>query len=411
MKIGLLTYHAACNFGANLQALSTLSYWKNAGYNPVFINWETRELEEEYKRITPQEQYSEHERFRDAFFPMTRRCYTDGDIVEVIKEEGIEAVIVGSDAVLQTNPVRSRYVFPSRRIISVLKIGIDRMCPNPFWGSFYQLLQKKIPICIMSASCQNSPYKSSNRKERRMQNDLLSQFSYISTRDDWTSRQVEWLTYGRIKPLVTPDPVFAFNYNVHDQPTKKEICERFGLSDHYCLFCFHSDKAVSLKWLTEIKSKMMSRSVQCVAFPFPQGIEFEHPFDKQIGLPLSPLDWYAIIKYADYYIGENMHPIVISLHNAVPCFSFDLYGIVKCHFYVNERSSKIYHIMNNFGCIQNRISLKGRYKEPSVDYVLERLDNFDISQVKNRATHLLDEYKKMMSDIEKVITLYSKPGL
>ncbi len=399
MKIGLLTYHAACNYGANLQALSTLSYWRNNGDDPVFINWVSKELEEHYKRITPPVQFREHEIFRERFLPMTRRCYTDEDVASVIVEEGIEAIVVGSDAVMQTHPRRSRYVFPSRKIVSFIKIGEDRVCPNPFWGSFYHLLDKKIPMCFMSASCQNSPFKSSSRKERKMQNDMLSQFSYISTRDDWTSKQVAWLTYGRVRPLVTPDPVFAFNYNVRQQPTKAEICSRFGLADHYCLFCFHSNHAVSQQWLIEMQVQMSKRDIQCVAFPFPQGVEFSHPFEKQIDLPLSPLDWYAIIKYADYYIGENMHPIVICLHNAVPCFSFDLYGIVKFHYFVNEQSSKIYHIMRRFDCLENRVSLSGSYHEPTVDYVLERLDSFDKDKTRERAAMLLNEYKKMMHDI------------
>lgn len=52
----------------------------------------------------------------------------------------------------------------------------------------------------------------------------------------------------------------------------------------------------------------------------PTGIGFKHNFDFSITTPLPPLDWYALIKYAKGYIGENMHPIVVALHNAVPCF-------------------------------------------------------------------------------------------
>lgn len=400
MKIGLLTYHEACNFGANLQALSTVSYWRNHGYDPIFINWVTDDIEARYKKNTPPVQYEEHERFRTQYFPITRRCVTDEEVASVIREEGIEAVVVGSDAVMRTTPLRVRYSFPTRHIVSVYKPEKDAMAPNPFWGSYYHLLDHKIPLCFMSASCQNSRYYASNRQEKQKQKELLKQYSYISTRDDWTAKQVSWLTDGEINPPITPDPVFAFNYNVVNQPTEQDIRQRFGLKGRYCLFCFHSDKPVSQQWLKEMQKRMNERGVECVALPFPKGVEFHHPFDKQIDLPLSPIDWYALIKYADYYIGENMHPIVICLHNAVPCFSFDLYGIVKFRFFVNEKSSKIYHILNQYDQLQNRVSLKGIYHEPSVDFVLDKLDKFDKDKVLKYSEQYLANYKQMMTVIE-----------
>ena len=98
-----------------------------------------------------------------------------------------------------------------------------------------------------------------------------------------------------------------------------------------------------------------------------------------------------------------MHPVVISLHNAVPCFSFDHYGIVNHLFMVNERSSKVYHIMKQFGCLENRVSLKGIYREPSVNYVIDKLDGFDKDKVKETSELYLNSYLRMMSDIESVI--------
>lgn len=403
MKIGLLTYHLACNFGANLQALSTLNYWRNRGHEPIFINWIPDDLAKLYVSNTSVEQMNEHKRFQSEFFPMTKLCRNDTDIVSVVKEEGIEAIIVGSDAVMQTHPIRSRYKFPTRRGIYVYKPSSDTICPNPFWGSFYEILENKIPLCFMSASSQNSPYRSSNRKEKEIQKKLLGNFSYISVRDAWTSKMVEWLTNGECKPLVTPDPVFAFNYNVAKQPTEDDLRRKFGLKKKYYLFSFHSSTPVPMAWLEEMQAKLKERDVECVAFPFPQGIGFHHPFEKVINLPLSPLDWYGLLKYADGYIGENMHPIVICLHNAVPCFSFDNYGITKWHFFVNEKSSKIYHIMNRFMLPENRVSIKGRYKLPHVEDVLKKIDGFDKDNVRKIADSYLEEYKCMMSDIENVI--------
>lgn len=400
MKIGILTYHAACNFGANLQALSTISYWRNNGYEPIIINWMTKQLEKRYRNITPLEQYLVHESFRKQYFPMTDRCYTATDIAKVIGKEKIKAVIVGSDAVMQTHPLKSRLMKPSlRHPLPIWFPTNDTISPNPFWGSFYTKLKDTIPICYMSASSQSSPYRSSNNREKRKQKELLIRFSYISTRDDWTSKMVAYLTDGNVNPPVTPDPVFAYNYNVKNQPSEQEIREKFYLPKKYCLVCFHTDCPVSFSWLNDLKEEQAKRGVECVAFPFPQGIEFKHPFEKQIDLPLSPIDWYALIKYADSYIGDNMHPIVICLHNAVPCYSFDHYGLPH-----NESSSKVYHIMNRFGVLKNRIAFKYNYTEPTVNHILNCIDGFDKAHVRACAEDYLQEYLQMMSDITKVIT-------
>jgi hypothetical protein len=159
MKIGILTYHAACNFGANLQVLSTVCFLKKSGHEPIVINWFTSELEDIYKKNTPPEQFNEHLNFQKKYLPLTERCYNEADIKAVIEKHRIEAIIVGSDSVVQHHPFLSRIVFPCRKIITLSKVTMDRMCPNPFWGSFYDDLETKIPIVMMSVSSQNSAFR------------------------------------------------------------------------------------------------------------------------------------------------------------------------------------------------------------------------------------------------------------
>lgn len=406
MKIGILTYHAACNFGANLQALSTYEYLKQKGLSPVVIDWTTRELERHYSSSVPANQFLQHKSFREKYLLLSSKCYNEEDIAETIGKEQINAVIIGSDAVLQHHPFLSRIVFPSRKVVSLAHYGPDRMCPNPFWGSFYGLLLKQVPLCLMSASSQNSPYKTMTSKERRLASELLSHFSFISTRDDWTSNMVKYITDGHIVPQVTPDPVFAFNHNVSFQITEKDIREKYGLHQQYILFSFHNSQTVSYSWLEEIQRIAEHNGQICVALPFPKGIKFQHPFVKEIPLPLSPLEWYALIKYSSGYVGQNMHPIVVSLHNGVPCYSFDHYGVKRFHFFVNKKSSKIYHIMERFGVLENWISCASpTYKAPSPQTVYNSLKSFNVARTKEVADDYLKEYLRMMKRIESICRL------
>lgn len=400
MRIGILTYHAVCNFGANLQALSTIEYLRTNGHEPIIINWYPEELEKAYLKNTPKEQFEIHRLFREKHFMMTERCYSDNDVAKVIDECKLDAIIVGSDAVVQYTPYISRIIFPCRKIIHIEKPGKDRDCPNPFWGSFCKYLKRHIPMAMMSVSSQNSPYKTLLRKERKKMSEHIEQFCYISTRDDWTQKQFKYATRNNISPIITPDPVFAFSHNVDYLPTKEEICKRFNLPDNYILVSFHNSHTVSIEWLSELKHKCEQKTISCVAFPFPQGIKYKHPFDKEIQTPLDPIDWYALIKYSQGYIGHNMHPIVVSLSNAVPCFSFDNYGNIKFRIFVNQKSSKIYHIMNHFGVLQNRVNSSGKFIDhPTVDYVIGKLESYNKDYVMEVAKNYLQDYKKMMENI------------
>ena len=66
MNIGILTFYRVANFGANLQALSTYSYLKNRGYNPIFIYYESERTEYVFKQsCISQEQKFAHLNFVD----------------------------------------------------------------------------------------------------------------------------------------------------------------------------------------------------------------------------------------------------------------------------------------------------------------------------------------------------------
>ncbi len=404
MKIGILTYHAACNFGANLQILSTIFYLHNQGHNPIIINWFTKELENYYLKNTPSLQVEEHKNFRDKYFPLTNRCFNDEDIIKEIEKNKIEAIIVGSDAVAQHHPFLSRIVFPCKKIITIKKVSKDRTFPNPFWGSFYNLLEKKIPLVMMSASSQNSAYKLTPNFERKEMNLHLSNFSFISVRDQWTSKMIQYISNNKIQPKVTPDPVFAFNNNIDIQPSKEEILQKFNLPADYYLLSFLNQKYITVDWLNEFEKLATEKGIASVALPFPQGIKFNHPLKYEINLPLSPIDWYALIKYSKGYIGNNMHPIVVCLHNGVPCFSFDNYGIVKYRLYTQKNSSKIYHIMKRFNVMDNHIIANNKlYKCPTPLMVLNKIHHFSTEGVKTESVKIYRDYLKMMDTIVKTL--------
>jgi hypothetical protein len=408
MKIGIITFHAANNFGANLQAYSTAGYLKNIGMEPIVINWLPHDIEASSNLTMLSLQAEAHKKFIRNNLPCSEICRTDEDIVKVIENENIEGIIIGSDAVFRQRPFLTRIQLKKKGIIFKKKPTIDWRFPNPFWGSFISLMKKKIPVVVMSASSQNTQFRYILGSYRLKMKSSLKQFQLITVRDEWTRKMVNYLTNGDIIPSITPDPVFAYNQNIKYQISKKEICTKFNLPDNYLLISFRTENVVSNEWLHSFQLLAEEKDLKCVALTMPDGLTFQHPFSASVEPPLSPEEWYGLIKYSSGYIGENMHPVVVALHNGVPFYSFDSYGIVRFKFFVNNKSSKIYDILSAAGFLENRINILGRsYKSPSPESVFHKIINFDQGRCKTFSAHQLDKYNNMMKNVMSIFVSQS----
>lgn len=398
--IGLVTHHYACNFGANLQTLSTVRYFQKKGYDIRVIDWHDATLDDNFSKSVSSAQSLEHMAFVEKYLPLTNKCNNSREIAEVINELGIESIIIGSDAVVQHHPFLSRLSFPNRHIIGINHFTQDRLYPNQFWGDFLDWVNHPVKLAYMSVSCQNSPYYMIWGETRKKMKKSVSQFSYISVRDDWTKRMFDYLLGEETNIPITPDPVFSFNQNAGDLiPSWKELESKFHLPKKYLLLCFFAHDFVRNEWFDEFIECAKKAGYSCLSFPLPDG-QFHHPGVRYIQLPLSPLEWYALIKYSSGFVGRNMHPIVISLHNAVPCFSFDQYGTKVLNLIPNEKSSKIYHILNKAGFTENRITNMGTYsKVPAPETVLQKIESFDRDKCRRFSENQQRDYNDMMLKI------------
>lgn len=403
MNIGILTFYKVANFGANIQGVSTYYYLKKIGYNPIFLNYVSvkteNSLEESYKKSV---QTKAHIDFVNSYIEnQTENLYNSDDVVAAIDKYHIDAIIIGSDAVVQHHPLLSRIHKGRRKPFYIAHPAPERMFPNPFWGCGFA---DKIPTVMMSVSSQNSKYSQFSKSLKLRMFETLNNMKYISVRDTWTLNMMKAIGVNQ-DVKVTPDPVFAFNYNAgHLVPSEDDIRKRFSLPKDYVLVSLHS-QSLTLKTLDDLNSMFKAAGKTCVAFPMPGGVMYQHHFDYEIKVPLSSIDWYALIKYASGYVGSNMHPIIVSLHNAVPCFSIDHWG-TKDFFNrtVRDGSSKVEHIMGVFGLknyvkpIDNDIC----YVEASV--IVDAIQKFPCEHVRKVALDKYDEYLKMMGEIMNIIT-------
>jgi hypothetical protein len=396
MKIGIITYCKVLNFGANLQAVSTYLFLKNHGDDPIFINYISNENLVAIEKGKTDSQWNAHMNFVNSVIKeQTPICQSAGEILKIVEDEKIEGIIVGSDALLQHHPFITRIKKARRKIIFIMPVTSDRLFPNLFWGCG---IADKIPMALMSVSSQNSEYNFFLPSTKKAMKRTLENIRYISVRDVWTQNMVYLLTNKKVP--ITPDPVFAFNQNATFLiPSKDEICQRFNLPNKYVLMSLFS-QSLSETVIADLRRMLNEIGVILVILPLPSGVHFHHRADIEITRPLSPIDWYAILKYSYAYVGCNMHPIVICLHNAVPCFSIDNWGCTD--FWgknKNDGSSKVQHIMNVFGVDNNhRFINKGKCNVTAKE-ILYGIETFPRDKVKNKALLLLSQYNQMMDNM------------
>lgn len=394
MNIGILTYHWVSNFGANLQALSTYKYLENHGYNPIVINWVPERLEKYYQDKVPFEQNEAHRLFKEKHFKnITDLCRDEKDIARVIDDCNIDIVIIGSDAVFSTKPFLSRIHF-GKKGITVLKPCEDAVMPNPFWGNFIPYVKKRIKVVALSASAQNSPFRKALFPfEKQAYRDALSQFSCVTVRDIWTQRMVSFFSKGRIIPNVTPDPVFGFEQNVN--PGKHfYVRDVLHIEKPYVLL---SVSSMTTEWQLELERLFNEQGIEVVGLPRTT-VRFNSPLKYCLSFPLDPLDWYDAIKCSSGYIGELMHPVLVSLHNSIPVYVFDTYGF-KSKGTLDKATSKTYQIIKKYKLLDNYYNRLIAKVPPLPQVVVRSIMTFDRERETMVSSAQLSEYNSAMQTI------------
>lgn len=406
MKIGILTYHCQPNFGAQLQAISTVGHLMQLGHQPIVLDWYAADLEEMYSKRIPEEQVLCHRQFTKEALPLSKKCTKEQELIQEINKQNLDAILVGSDALFKYVPLKNRRHFSKRKLKYVYDftpLSCELLDGNPFFGAFLDQLAHPIPASVYAASSQNCPFGRFSFGEKRKMASALSHYKFISVRDAWTQKMIHSVTRRKEIPIF-PDPVFSFQQNCYlSIPSKEEILKRYNLDENYILFSFRN-KFCPAEYLSSLAKTFEDQGFQPVALPMPEGI-FSADIQKSINLPLTPIDWYALIIYSKGYIGERMHPIIVCLHNAVPFFNFDEYGTMSRKSFFcskpvyNPNSSKTRLIVAEAGFLSNLHSYQEISTLPSPDTILHQIQNFDYDKCKEFSQSKTVLYKDAMSKL------------
>lgn len=393
MRIGILTYHWVYNFGANLQTLATIGYLRNQGHNPIVINWIPEDLEQRYDKYTDSQMISSFKNFQNDYYPLTEICRNALDIANAIKRNSIEGVFIGADTVLMLRT----HKFSKRKMRFIDPIQTERF-PNPFWGEFLNYIE--VPVVVYSVASLSTPYKKF-KKQKSDICDYIYRFKEITVRDEDTRQMIRYFTSDTISPTITPDPVFNFNNNVSFTEYESRTLEKFHINGKYVLMCLLEDYAPKFQtWAKKFDKYIQSTGRTLIELPRQTGVQCL-PISHLPSTILNPLEWYIIIKNADFFVGSLMHCVVSCIHNEVPFYSLDYYGTRKFfNKIVDIKTSKTFQIMKDCGLDQYYYNIAGKDKAlPDLDSVISSIENYDLNTLHNASIKKQEESERTMMDV------------
>lgn len=396
MKIGILTFHRPANFGANLQAYSSMCYLSSMGHDVKVIDY-VRQTDFDYKNKVDIKQYEAHKHFVETRLSLTKQVTTDEDLCRIVKEEAFDAIVIGADAVWRSpkddNIYFAEWLFKDKDI-------------------------KDVSVASISPAHMGNGYCNITEDKRLAIHDCLSKFKYITVRDAWTKEVVNRDIFGgeAFVKNVNPDPVFTLFRFIDDEQwnncgQKSKGYYLMSLPKNWINVGKFAEKKI--KWFTQFKAYVNGAGYKLVELPIPEG-KSGMKFDYTIGYPIDPLQWFLWIKNAKAFCGLRFHAIVSSISNGTPFYSIDSYGdngrtakvldLVGLHKMARKRDvkSKIYNLLKDSTLERNRCGAMIESESPKkVFSILESTNSMDVIKFRDGNLSVFD---KNMSEMLKAIS-------
>ena len=338
MKIGILTFHWATNYGAVLQTFALQSYLESIGHEVSVINYKPKKYDDtlwtfiRYRKFVHLSAYFHSIKrekalsdFRQKKLHLTERVYQCFEIEYIAKD--FDVIISGSDQVL--NP-------------SFLQHGEGKNHITPTYFLGFPFNGKRVGYAL-SFGCTEYP---DNAKQ--VARSFLSKFDLVSVRENTGIDIVK--SMGRSDAVVVPDPTLLLDSSVY-QSLAAESLLRQTKPYTYCFFIRNvAERKKTISTLLQNRLVLWNN-------------EDGH---------YRMLDWLSKINNAELVITDSFHCVVMCLKLHKPFIVItELDGNVG----MNDR---LYTLLEN-------TSLKERivYKENIFADLLER-KSIDWSEVEER---------------------------
>ena len=300
MKIGILTYHAAKNYGAFLQAYALKNFLiESTGHDVEIINFDMTKADEFYKRPlnngkttgSDSSKYH-HERFC-MFENEEKYCLSDDprivsdnmdDFYSLVNHK-YDIIVAGSDEIWKMDELRG--------------------FPNPYWlPDDYGC--KKFSFAASSRADVSTLTEETIDQIRK----FLADFEYIGVRDQVTKEFTEKIS-GK-KAFLNCDPTFAYDFNLNKDLGKWIIRNRFHVSGKKkCIALMLDDYSFYRNIADTYGNRFDFIPIQTYRFGAPNAV-------------LDPFEFVQVIAGADGLICNHYHGTVFALKGNTPFLSFEM---------------------------------------------------------------------------------------
>lgn len=396
MKIGILTLHRPSNFGANLQAYSSFRYFLSLGYDVKVVDY-VRNKDVDYKNSVVEKQFAAHKLFVEQNLKLTRQISDTEGLINVVKEEHFDAIIIGADAVWRSPKddciYFAKWVFQTPELDHVKVASIS---PAHMGNGFHDVTEGT----------------------RQTIKKCLEKFAFITTRDEWTKNIInrDIFSNNNFIKHINPDPVVTLYRFVGTE--KWQSC---GIAPKsYIVMTLPVDwtrpsrfREKRIKWFSTFKKLVNNAGLSLVQLPTPEG-KVDLPFDYTIDYPIDSIQWFLWIRNSKGFCGIRFHAVVSSISNGVPFYSMDSYGdhsrlsmvldMLHLHFLARKKDyrSKIRNLLQTSGFEDCRT---GRFLEFESPYhVFDLLVQSDASKILDFRNKLENTFDNNMDGLIKAIS-------
>ena len=339
MKIGILTYHRADNYGAILQAYALQKTISMMGHECKLVDYRCKGIEDQYRclklrfnksmfkvvkyninQLIHKKKHIQFEQFRNSHLVISNP-YTLGTIKDANKE--YDLFIVGSDQVWNMECNRGDHTY-------FLDFVNDSKKKNSYAASFGK---SKIPDNMID-----------------VYHNLLSGYNFMSVREQSGQMLVKKIIRRECELVL--DPVFLLSkeqWSEMIRPIQEKYILLYQVYNSASLFGF---------------AKKLSEEKKCRIISISQGLKaaFFHAKGTTRKSNVGPVEFLSLIRNAEYVVTNSFHGTAFSIIFNKLFFTEPVIG----KYDVNSRFENLFNMFD----IYNRsiVNEENDYTDESIDY-------------------------------------------
>lgn len=365
MKIGILTFHCAHNYGAVLQCYALQEILKNIGHEVEVINYTPSYLTKEYKTFYWKRYVSKNP------YTLVKRVLSEIKLLNKRKER-YNAFDQFVRKYLQLSPKykKAKDIPPTNDIYimgsdQIWNFNITRGGDPAYFGEFSFEKEDKIYISYAASMGKIT----SNNQEQKYLKKVLNKFDGISVREKDLQQHLQALTNKNIRIVLDPTLLLPQSY-------WDKILKRPKIEDNYILIYQVRQDPNTTRIANIIGEKLNLKVIEITAYIREKG-------NTNIFETCSPEEFLGFIKYASFVITTSFHGTVFSI-----LFKKDFYCI-RLNDGGDGRSSSLLDILE----LSDRLIQKN--STPNITHIdYSKVKQNNLLYLKQKSLDFLQEHTK-----------------